>query len=303
MIPITTSNVALCFIFVFVLLLECSTLSNAFTTTTTTKTKTRLYSTAAVDESISVSILKKELLSMIPKRPLGAPATNITTDISVVEDIRRVSSNLEYLTPLPPLVGSTKAVETLDGGWQLVYSDASEIRNIVKLPFGFRLGPVYQPIDIVNSKVENQALIKHKLRLFSGHTRVIANFELAKVGVKNRAGVINKNGERVNVLFNKVIFTLRRFLVLPTFGKIRKTAKPKGAAEKEDGIVPSIDITYLDDTMRISRGGDGSLFILIRPKSNSNIMPMLSKDVVDQIQVKDATPTYDASKDILPGSQ
>ena len=36
-------------------------------------------------------------------------------------------------------------------------------------------------------------------------------------------------------------------------------------ARNPQGRIPSLNITYLDENMRIGRGGDGSLFILIKP--------------------------------------
>jgi len=251
----------------------------------------------SMQESLSSSILKKDLLSVIPELPFGAPATNLTTSPETCLEIERKVSNLELLTPLPPLLKSAKAVEVLDGDWQLIYSDASEITRISKLPLGFRLGPVFQPIDVAAGRFENQAFIKHRLLLVSGHTRVVADFFLAALGETNSAGVVNI-GERANVKFQKIIFTLRRLLVLPTFGKIRKTAVPNGPAEQK-GIIPCIDVTYLDDTFRISRGGDGSLFILTRPCTKKPL-PMLSKDTVENIVVGPESPTFDASVDILP---
>ena len=264
-----------------------------------TRATTLFSSSTAATPSLSASILKKELLSLIPKRPFGGPATNITTDPLLVTQIENLVNALEYLTPLPPLARSEAAQQTLDGDWQLLYSDASEITRIAKLPMGFCLGPVFQPINVKDGRLENQALVKHRLLLFSGHTRVLANFELAEsLGQKNRAGKVNV-GERANVKFQKVIFSLRRFLVLPTFGKIRKTATPNGPSEQK-GVVPSIDVTYLDDTMRIARGGDGSLFVLTRPNKGKKPMPMLALDVADSISVNPEDPTYDASVDILP---
>ena len=252
-----------------------------------------------INKSLSASKLKEELLSLIPSLPFGGPATNITTSEETCLEIKKMVSMLETLAPLPPLANSSEALETLDGDWQLVYSDASEITNIAKLPFGFCLGPVFQPIDVQGGRLENQALIKHKFLLFSGHTRVVADFYLADMGDVNPVGKVNI-GERANVKFQKVVFTLRRLLVLPTFGKIRKTAVPNGRSEQE-GAVPSIDITYLDETMRIARGGFGSLFVLIRPTgSKSKAMPMLSKDKVESIGVDPESPSYDASEDILP---
>jgi hypothetical protein len=88
--------------------------------------------------------------------------------------------------------------------------------------------------------------------------------------------------------------------VLPTFGKIRKTAIPNGPSEQA-GVVPCIDVTYLDDELRISIGGDGSLFILTRPKKKSKrSMPMLPLEVAETISVDSEAPTYDASVDLLP---
>jgi hypothetical protein len=251
-----------------------------------------------VDESLSASIIKKDLLSMIPKRPFGGPATNLTTSDETVCQIETTVAALEYLTPLPPLARSRQALETLNGDWQLIYSDASEITRISKLPLGFCLGPVFQPINVTDSRFENQALIKHRLRLLSGHTRVLANFYLAPLGDTNRAGVVNV-GERANVKFQKVIFSLRRFILVPTFGRIRKTAIPNGPSEQK-GAVPCIDVTYLDDELRISRGGDGSLFILTRPTKKKKPMPMLPLEVAETISVDPESPTYDASVDILP---
>ena len=254
----------------------------------------------ALEESVAASIQKKHLLSLIPKLNFGAPATNLTTDADVVAEIEKTVSVLEYLTPLPHLTESKRAVEVLNGEWQLVYSDASEITRITKLPLGFRLGPVFQPINVADGRFENQALIKHRFLIVSGHTRVVAKFELAPLGEVNRAGVKNV-GDRANVKFEKVIFTLRRLLCVPTFGKIRKAATPNGPSEQK-GVVPCIDVTYLDDTMRVSRGGDGSLFILVRPTSRKP-MPMLPLQAADKITIDEKSPTYDASVDILPPKQ
>jgi len=250
-----------------------------------------------IDKSLSASELKRKLLSLIPIRPFDGPATNVTTPRDTCLVIEKIVGILETLAPLPPLANSSEALQTIDGDWQLVYSDASEITNIAKLPLGFRLGPVFQPIDVEAGRLENQALIKHKYLLFSGHTRVVADFYLADMGGMNAVGVVNV-GARANVKFRKVVFTLRRLLVLPTFGRIRKTAIPNGPSEQK-GVVPSIDVTYLDGTMRIARGGFGSLFILTRPLG-IKAMPMLSKAKVESIGVDEESPTYDASVDILP---
>merc|ERR1712216_786138 len=123
-------------------------------------------------------------------------------------------------------------------------------------------GAVFQLIDASGGRFENQAFVKHLAFFASAHTRVIAKFWLAAPGEVNRVGVENV-GNRASVNFERVIFSLRRLLVLPFFGLVKKVARPYGPSEQV-GAVPSIDVTYLDDELRVSRGGDGSLFILTR---------------------------------------
>lgn len=251
--------------------------------------------------SISSLIVKNDLLRIIPNCLLGAPATNVTTEEDQVKQILSLASALELLSPFPPIASSPQSLEALGGDWQLIYSDASEITKIAKLPLGFRLGPVFQVIDTSDGRFENQALIKHRFKLLSGSTRVIANFWLSPLGEVNRVGVVNI-GERANVKFRKIIFSLRRFLFFPTFGKISKTAIPNGAAEQAN-VIPCIDVTYLDNTMRISRGGDGSMFILVRANGKDGrkkAMPIFSLEKTKQFSVDQAAPTYDPSVDILP---
>ena len=151
---------------------------------------------------------------------------------------------------------------------------------------------------------ENQALVKHSLLLLSGHTRVVAKFWLSDdLGATNRAGVTNTAGNRVNVKFQRAIFTLRRLILLPTFGGVRKVAQPNGPSEQA-GVVPSIDVTYLDESLRISRGGDGSLFVLRRAdgadRGQGQPMRMLGEDSAELAVTAEST--YNAATDVLPGS-
>mmetsp|Transcript_90682 Transcript_90682/g.282028 ORF Transcript_90682/g.282028 Transcript_90682/m.282028 type:complete len:282 (-) Transcript_90682:3-848(-) len=245
--------------------------------------------------------LAEELLGLIPKMAFGAPATNATVPEATAQRISEAAARLEPSSKYAgaPFAESPEALAALDGPWRLLYSDASEITRLSKLPLGFRLGPVFQPVDVAGRRFENQALVRHALRLASGHTRVLARFELADLGTENRAGVVNAAGNRVNVRFERVVFTLCRLLLLPLFGLLRKVAKPKGPSEQA-GVTPTLDITYLDGGVRIGRGGDGSLFVLQRPEPGGEApMPMLQDT---ELQVTEAK-TYNAATDILPAGK
>ena len=115
--------------------------------------------------------LKSELLSLIPRRRDGSPVTNVTLDALSVRRIERTVARLEarglaaagrpagvfhflhttlslpdrrrstgpgepFTAHAGAFAESPAALAALDGPWRLLYSDASEITNLAKLPLG-----------------------------------------------------------------------------------------------------------------------------------------------------------------------
>lgn len=242
--------------------------------------------------------LREDLLRLIPQPASGAPATNLSM---TGRQRQRIEKAVKRLEPYSEYRGKAfadcpEARAALDGPWQLLYSDASEITRLARLPLGFRLGAVFQPVDVERGRLENQAFVRHLLFLASAHTRVLARFELSERGTVDRVGVVNDDGNRVNVRFERVVFTLARLLFIPLFGLVCKVAIPKGPAERR-GVTPTLDVTYMDDSVRISRGGDGSVFVLRRPlPGNRQPKPMLAET---DLRVTDSK-TFNAATDVLP---
>jgi hypothetical protein len=160
--------------------------------------------------------------------------------------------NLEAQTPNPrPL----EAMNLLVGDWRLVYTNSQGILGLDRFPL-FQLGEVYQSIRAEGLRLYNVAEIRG-LPLLSGivsvaatftpvsEVRVAVRFERAIVGpqgwmgYQGPAGFIEKieRGERVWGLDAK----------LPV--------------REAQGW---LDITYLDGDLRIGRGNEGSLFVLVK---------------------------------------
>ncbi len=172
---------------------------------------------------------------------------------TLVAEIEQITEELEGLNPnLYPLV---QAPTLLQGTWRLLYSTAREIRSLDSLPLGLKVGKVYQAIDVANKSFFNLAFVKHPWGLVSGYVKITATFEPAKV---NGSPLPDK---RINVYFDK-----RYLSIAKIFGIQTPQLNPFKVvqARSPQGRIPSLDITYLDETFRIGRGGDGSLFILVK---------------------------------------
>ena len=91
--------------------------------------------------------------------------------------------------------------------------------------------------------------------MLSGYVRVTATFDPEKPGNEQLPN------QKINVDFKQRFLGIEQILGIKTklFDPIRVVE-----ARNPIGRIPSLNLTYIDDTMRIGRGGDGSLFILTR---------------------------------------
>jgi hypothetical protein len=198
-------------------------------------------------------LLKEKLQATIknnqPKNN-GSPITDLKLDKTLVAEIEELTRELENLNPHPqPLIN---AIALLEGAWQLQYSTAREIRSLDSLPLGLQIGKVYQVINIADKLFFNLAQVQHPLGLISGYVKVTANFEPA-IDISNTAD------KRINVYFDKRYLAIEKIVGIntPQLNPFKVVV-----ANNPQGRIATLDITYLDETLRIGRGGDDSLFIL-----------------------------------------
>ena len=189
---------------------------------------------------------------------VDSPITDLEIQPHQVESIDTLTIALEKLNPFPsPLL---YASNLLDGAWLLQYSTAREIRSLKRLPWGFLVGKIYQVIDINNASFENKAWVQHSSGLLSGYVKVTATFEPAKQGDNQLPD------RKINIDFKQRFLAINQIVGIKTnlLDPFRVVA-----AKNPPGRIPSLNITYIDDTMRIGRGGDDSLFILTRVSRQS----------------------------------
>lgn len=217
-----------------------------------------------VDGSVAAS---SPLLALIPRMEFGAPATNVTIPADLVRAIEAGAAALERRSDMFGLASSPK----LSGSWRLLYSNGAEIVQLAKgLPLGFSLGPTYQPLDTATGRFENRGNLMNRFNLAKLQTNVVGDVKVAQAGTLNAVGVRNDRGNRVDVDFRVISFELDEILGTAVEPALRKTLIPR----VDPGVAqPANDITYLDETARIVRGGDGALFIFRREESG---VPMLT---------------------------
>ncbi|MGA1601706.1 MAG: PAP/fibrillin family protein [Prochlorothrix sp.] len=201
-----------------------------------------------------------DLRTTFPKLD-NAPLTHLDLGEERQADLETLITQLEEQTPYPaPL---RQGSELLNGTWILIYSDAQEISRLATLPLGLRTGQVSQIVDVETLSFENKANVRHQWQLLSGFVRVTAVFEpTPNLGRKMR-------NRRIDVDFQTRFFSITKMLGIPTpfFDPIR-TVDVNNPPE----VVPSLEITYLDEEVRIGRGGEGSLFVLIKEEAFTSLL-------------------------------
>ncbi|NEO99778.1 MAG: fibrillin [Symploca sp. SIO2E9] len=190
---------------------------------------------------------KAELLEAIAGKNRGLLATE-TDKVAILSEIAK----LEDRNPTPRPV---EAIELLEGDWRLLYTTSKDILGLDQFPLA-TLSQVYQCLRSKDNKIYNIAEFS-SLPYLEGVVSVGARFEPT-------------SERRVNVNFERSIIGLQNLI---GYRSPHHFIEQIEAGEKFLGLDFSInrreqkgwlDITYLDQDLRIGRGNQGNVFILTK---------------------------------------
>jgi PAP_fibrillin len=166
------------------------------------------------------------------------------------QSILAAIANLEDLNPTPRPV---EASNLLDGNWRLLYTTSKALLNLDRIPF-YKLGQIYQCIRVETKSVYNIAEI-YGLPYLEGLVSVAAKFEPV-------------SGRRVQVKFERSIIGLQRLIGYNSPATFIQQIEAGEKFPPIDFVLNSdtqqgwLDITYIDNNLRIGRGNEGSVFVL-----------------------------------------
>jgi hypothetical protein len=189
---------------------------------------------------------KSELLNAIVGKNRGIAASD-----SERQFILAAIARLEDWNPTPrPLEATT----LLEGDWRLLYTTSRGILGIDQFPL-LKLGQVYQCIRVKDAKLYNIAEVSG-LPWAEGIVSVAAGFQ----PVSDR---------RVDVAFERSVLGLQRLIgyqspeafIHQLEGGQKLKAIDFPINRDQNGW---LDITYLDENLRIGRGNEGSVFVLTK---------------------------------------
>ena len=188
---------------------------------------------------------KSQLLEAIAGKNRGLLATSLEK-----KAILAAIAQLEDYNPTPnPL----EATELLDGNWRLLYTTSQELLGIDRFPL-LKLGPIYQCVRAKDAKIYNLAEV-YGLPFLEGLVSVTARFEPV-------------SQKRVEVKFERAISGLQRLINYQSPNNFIQEIEDGKKFTALDVEIKNrerqgwLDITYLDENLRIGRGNVGSVFVL-----------------------------------------
>ena len=193
---------------------------------------------------------KSELLEVIAGKNRGLLANEID-NVKVLSAIQQLEDHNPNPKPL-------EAKDLLEGNWRLLYTTSRALLGLDRFPL-LNLGQIYQYIRTTEAKLYNIAEVVG-LPFLEGLVSVAATFE----PVSER---------RVNVKFERYIVGLQRLCAYQSPEKfIRDIESGKKFPPLDFGIANReqkgwLEITYLDEDLRIGRGNERSVFVLAKEKN------------------------------------
>jgi hypothetical protein len=195
---------------------------------------------------------KSALLEAIAGKNRGLLATE-TDRLTILA----AAAQLEDRNPTPrPL----EAPDKLDGNWRLLYTTSQGLLGLDRVPL-LKLGQIYQYIRAQEARIYNIAEI-YGLPLLEGIVSVGARFSPL-------------SERRVQVKFERSVIGLQRLMGYRSPHQFVLEAEAGHRFSAIDFSIENrdqqgwLDITYLDDDLRIGRGNEGSLFVLTKVWHNA----------------------------------
>ena len=190
---------------------------------------------------------KSELLEAIAGKNRGLLASEI--------DNVKVLSAIQQLEDRNPTPRPLEAKDLLEGNWRLLYTTSRDILGVDRFPL-LNLGQIYQCVRTAEAKIYNIAEIVG-LPFLEGLLSVAASFEpVSEI--------------RVNVNFERSIIGLQRLFSYQSPDKFINDIEAGKKFLPMDFKISNrdrqgwLDITYLDEDMRIGRGNQGNVFVLAK---------------------------------------
>ena len=196
-------------------------------------------------------MLKAQLLAEIATKDRGILATP-TDKQAILATVTALESRNPHPRPL------TTAIDLLAGDWRLLYTSSQSLLGIDKFPL-VKLGTIYQCLRPTTSAVYNIAEVSSIIPGLNGIVSIVAKFTPT-------------SESRVNVEFNRSLIGLQKLIDYSTPEKLitaiengqKFTAIDLPINRKESRAPAWLEVTYIDESLRISRGNEGSIFVLTR---------------------------------------
>ncbi len=192
-------------------------------------------------------IYKSKLIEILTGKNRGLLASK--------NDQKEILAAIAQLEDYNPNLRPLEAKELLNGNWRLLYTSSQELLRIDNFPF-LKLGDIYQCIRVEDTAIYNIAEV-YGLPFLEGIVSVVAQFEVV-------------SEKRVNVKFNRSIFGLQSLIGYQSPNKLIAEIESEKKFTAVDFDIQNreqqgwLDITYLDEDLRIGRGNKGSVFVLIK---------------------------------------
>jgi hypothetical protein len=194
---------------------------------------------------------KAELIAAIANKNRGIRATDLEKQ-AILAEIATLESRNPHPRPL------TTAIDLLAGDWRLLYTSSQSLLGIDKFPL-VQLGTIYQCIRPTTNAIYNIAEVSSIIPGLNGIVSIVATFTAV-------------SESRVNVQFNRSVIGLQKLIDYSTPDRLitaieagqKFTAIDLPITRKEGRSPAWLEITYLDESLRIGRGNEGSVFVLTK---------------------------------------